>query len=148
MSVYLDSSALVRLYVPEPETPAVFAFVRSQSEALIFSHLHELELKNALRLKVFRKEVSARTALKSIREIDKDLRMEVLKRPELNWPDVFRQAEDLSRRFTSKAGYRSLDALHVASSLLILRKDFLTFDDRQATLARKSGLRLVHISPY
>src|SRR3989304_10008723 len=122
--VYLDSSAIVKLYAPEAETPSVAAYVRGLKEPLPFSHLHEIEVKNALRLKVFRKEALSRAVLKSIRTIDKDMGFQILKRPELNWVDVFRRAEELSKRFSSRSGSRSLDLLHVASCLLIPSRAF------------------------
>ena len=145
MRVYLDSSAIVKLYVPEADSASVAAYVHTLKEPLPFSHLHEIEVKNALRLKVFRKEALSRAVLKSIRTIDKDMGFQILKRPELNWVDVFRRAEELSKRFSSRSGSRSLDLLHVASCLLIPSRDFLTFDDRQATVARKVGLHIVRI---
>ena len=56
MRVYLDSSAIVKLYAPEAESPSVAAYVTGLKEPLPFSHLHEIEVKSALRLKVFRKD--------------------------------------------------------------------------------------------
>jgi predicted nucleic acid-binding protein len=145
LSAYLDSSALVKLYVPEAETDAVAVFVNALRQPLPFSHLHELEVKNALRLKIFRKECPARPVSRAIRLMDKDLRAEILKRPALNWPEVFRKADELSKRFSARSGARSLDLLHVASCLLLSSRDFLTFDDRQAVVAKKAGLRLVRL---
>ncbi len=146
MKVYLDSSALVKLYVPEAHTTSMVEYVRSLDEPLPFSHLHELEVKNALRLKIFRKEAPSRPISKSIRMIDNDVRSQILKRPELNWADVFRKAEELSKRFTSRWGSRSADLLHVASCLLMSCRDFVTFDKRQAVVAKRSGLRLIRIN--
>ena len=80
MKVYLDSSAVVKLYAPEAETAAVAEYVRSLKEALPFSHLHEIEVKNALRLKVFRKECPSRPVLQAVRLIDKDVSSQILKR--------------------------------------------------------------------
>ena len=145
MRAYLDSSAIVKLYVPEAETLSVAAYVRTLKEPLPFSHLHEIEVKNALRLKLFRKEALSRPVSKSIRTIDEDVDLQILRRPELNWVDVFRRAEELSKRFTPRSGSRSLDLLHVASCLLIPCRDFLTFDERQAIVARKAGLHVVRL---
>lgn len=146
MSVYLDSSALVKLYVPEANTAAVAKFVSSLMEPLPFSHLHEIEVKNALRLKVFRKEAPTGLITRSIRNIDKDVASQILKRPLLDWNDIFRKAQELSKRFSTRSGSRSLDLLHVASCLLIPSQEFLTFDDRQSAVARKAGLRLVRLA--
>lgn len=145
MKVYLDSSAIVKLYAPEAETAAVAEYVRSLKEALPFSHLHAIEVKNALRLKVFRKESPARPVSQAIRLIEKDVSARVLERPELDWPEVFRKADELSKRFSSRWGSRSLDLLHVASCVLIGCRDFLSYDERQVVIARKAGLHVVRL---
>jgi predicted nucleic acid-binding protein len=145
LTVYLDSSAVVKLYIPEVDSELLANYVRRLKDPLPFSHLHELEIKNALRLKAFRKDAQARQVSKSIRLIDKDRDSYILKRPELNWVDVFRKAGELSMRFTGRSGSRSLDLLHVASCLLIPCSEFLTFDSRQASFARKAGLRLIRL---
>jgi predicted nucleic acid-binding protein len=145
LKVYLDSSAIVKLYAPEPDTPAVAEYVRGLKDPLPFSHLHEIEVKNALRLKAFRGEADSRKVLRAIRTIEKDVASQVLKRPELNWPDVFRRADDLSRTFSARWGSRSLDLLHVAACCLLDCRNFLTFDDRQMVLARKAKLRIVRL---
>jgi len=145
LKVYLDSSAIVKLYAPESDTAAVAEYVRGLTDPLPFSHLHEIEVKNALRLKVFRREADSRKISRSIRAIERDAAMQILKRPELNWPGVFRRAEELSKKFSSRSGSRSLDLLHIASCLLLECRKFLTFDDRQAAVARKAKLSTVRL---
>ena len=66
MTVYLDSSVIIKLDVPEAESALVADYVRRLKEPLPFSHLHEIEVKNALRLKVFRKEAPSRQVSRSI----------------------------------------------------------------------------------
>jgi predicted nucleic acid-binding protein len=143
VKAYLDSSAIVKLYAPEAETAAVAEYVRSLKEALPFSRLHAIEVKNALRLKVYRKESPARPVSLAIRLIEKDVSARVLERPELDWPEVFRKADELSKRFASRWGSRSLDLLHVASCMLIGCRDFLSYDERQVVVAKKAGLHVV-----
>jgi hypothetical protein len=67
----------------------------------------------------------------------------VLLRPDLNWFDVYREAEALSRALTTSLGTRSLDLLHVACALLLDADGFITFDGRQAALGAKAGLNIV-----
>ncbi len=141
----MDSSALVKLYAPETDTLAVVDYVRSLKESLPFSHLHEIEIKNALRLKAFRRDVPLRTINRSIRLVESDMDSSILRRAELDWPEVFRRAADLSEKFSARWGSRSLDLLHVASCLLLECRHFLTFDDRQAAIAKKAKLRLVKV---
>lgn len=142
---YLDSSAIIKLYYSEPDTKAVSAFVRTLAAPIVFSHLHSLEVRNSLRLKVFRREASAAELKRSLNLIDDDLDGGLLVRPDLNWFEVFRRAETLSRNHSSRLGSRSLDILHVASCLLLDADELLTFDDRQAGLAKRCGLNLVTI---
>ncbi len=143
MTAYLDSSALIKLYVAERGSNAVARYVVGLTQPIPFSHLHELEIENSLRLKVFRREASRRTVFKCIAMLRQDLASGVLHRPMLNWPDVFHRAAELSQRHSIKLGCRSLDLLHVASALLLDLQRFLTYDDRQASLVSKVGLDLV-----
>jgi predicted nucleic acid-binding protein len=52
------------------------------------------------------------------------------------------EAERLSAAHSEKLGTRSLDILHVASALVLGSVSFLTFDRRQAALARVAGLKV------
>lgn len=145
MTAYLDSSALIKLYVRERESVAVARYVKRLSAPIYFSHLHELELKNGLRLKTFRREVFPKDGQATIHSIDQDLASGVLQRPILSWVDVFRAAFELSEKYSAILGCRSLDLLHVASAVLVQVTDFLTFDDRQAALASRAGLRVPRV---
>lgn len=139
MSSYFDSSALIKLYVAEAGSDRVSGYARRLLHPIPYSHLHELEMKNALQLKLFRREATASAVDGSVRAIDEDFAAGVLSRPELNWFDVFRRASTLARAHSSKIGCRSLDLMHVACALVLEATDFLTFDDRQAHLARATG---------
>jgi predicted nucleic-acid-binding protein len=54
--------------------------------------------------------------------------------------EVIRYAVKLSRSHTAGGGHRSLDLLHLATTVHLGAKEFLSFDDRQVKLARKLGL--------
>lgn len=141
MISYLDSSALIKLYVLEAGSDQVSAYTRALPHPVPFTHLHELEMKNGLQLKRFRREAAASAVAASAQAIDEDFAAGVLSRPELNWFDVFRRAQELVSLHSPRNGCRSLDLLHVATALLLEATSFLTFDDRQARLARASGLK-------
>jgi predicted nucleic acid-binding protein len=55
-------------------------------------------------------------------------------------PETWARARELSRRHAPALGCRALDALHVASALILAADDFYTFDRDQAKLARAAGL--------
>ena len=56
MSLYYDSGVLVKLYVREEFSDAVARFLAERREAVVINDLHEIEMRNALRLKRFREE--------------------------------------------------------------------------------------------
>lgn len=58
MKLYLDTSALAKLYYPEPESAAVERWVGEREGPMLFTPLHELELTNACALKLFRNEIT------------------------------------------------------------------------------------------
>ena len=53
-----------------------------------------------------------------------------------------RESERLSGIFTKTLGTRSLDVLHVSHAVVLGVKEFLTFDIRQAALAKAAGLKV------
>ena len=58
------------------------------------------------------------------------------------WTEAFREAERLSETQVEPLGVRSLDLLHVGIALALGAGQLLTFDARQAALAKAAGLRL------
>lgn len=56
--IYLDTRALIKRYLLEAGSKEVQSIIASQSHPLPIWELHEMELSNALRLKVFWKEIS------------------------------------------------------------------------------------------
>ena len=65
--IYLDTSALIKLYLIEEGSREVNEFIVAQDDALPIWELQEAEFVNALRLKVFRKELGEDEANVQIR---------------------------------------------------------------------------------
>ncbi len=139
LDLYLDSSALVKLYVREPETVELSAFVRKFSPPLPFSSLHELELTHALERRREEGDLSTIGVNQIIGSLDHDLTQGVLSRPATEWPGTFARAIHLLRQHR---GLRSLDALHIAHALESGAVWFVTFDRRQGKAAAGEGLKL------
>ena len=55
--------------------------------------------------------------------------------------EVARESERLGGIFTKTSGTRSLEVLHVSQAVILGVKEFLTFDTRQAALAKAAGLK-------
>lgn len=140
MKLYLDTSALAKLYYPEPESAAVERWVRKQGGSILFTPLHELELTNAFALKLFRKEITQDQLDSVLDTIDQDRSAKVLEAVSPDNGDLYRRAVRLAKEHTSQMGTRSLDVAHVAAALIAACDAFLTNDERQFRLAKAAGL--------
>ena len=139
--LYLDTSALLKLYIREPGSEAVQAHVTSQDLPLPIWEIQEAELVNALRLKAFWQEITPAQA-----ETQIDLFQTRRKRGLYTFPQIDRNS--LMKCFlhlsaeTPRLGCRTMDILHVACALEIAATAFLSFDQRQNALAAHAGLKL------
>lgn len=142
MTAYADTALLCSLHAPDAHTGRVVAWLQRPRAPLPFTGLHRLEFRNALRLRVFRKEITPEQRELAIQAMLSDIASDVFAHAEPSWPEVLFEAERLSAGHSETIGTRSLDILHVASALVLGAKDFLTFDTRQGTLAKAAGLRV------
>ena len=124
---YIDSSALVKLVVPEPETSALEADL-AHREGLVASQLAALECRRAIR------RVASKRAFAAVDDmLEAVLLMNIT-------PAVLQAAARLDPPLL-----RSLDAIHVATALATHDPDLevITYDDRLAAAAAANGLRVV-----
>ncbi len=142
MNAYADTAFLCSLHAPDAHTNRVIAWLKRQRQPLPFTGFHRLEFRNALRLRVFRREITPAQRELSIQAMLSDLAAGVFAHATAAWPEVLLEAERLSAGHSETIGTRSLDILHVASALVLGAEQFVTFDTRQGTLARAAGLRV------
>lgn len=142
MSAYADTSFLARIYLTATDSAAAVAYMQTLREPLPFTVLQHHELRNAIRLAVFRKEITAARRDAAFADVESDLAANVLNHTPLHWANVWREAERLSATHTETLGVRSLDILHVAAALTLETTDFLSFDQRQRVLAKAERLRV------
>ena len=145
MNVYIDTSALIKLYYPEAESTDLQEWVRRENKSILYTSLHELELKNALALKVFRNEITGEAYSQLVQALDGDVEKSVLRRVHPEWGSVFHRSLEISDQNTPTVGARSLDILHVAIALTLGCDRFITFDDWQIRLSQKTKLEIVSI---
>ena len=141
MRVYADSSFLVSCYLTDANTPKAKVFLLAHSEPLPFTALHELEVRNAFRLGVFRGLVTDKQMRAAARLLDADLRSGRLVPATVKWPSVFRAASKLSSTHAAATGARSLDILHLAAAAALRCKELASFDSRQRALASVAGFK-------
>lgn len=142
MKAYADTSFLVRLYLTQSDSQKALAFMRDFRDPLPFTPLHRHELRNALRLAVFRKEVDAERRRAAFQDIESDLQDGILAHVPVAWTNAFREAEQLGNDHTETMGVRGADLLHVGIAQALDVKEFLTFDTRQAELAKAAGFKV------
>ena len=62
MRIYFDPSILISFYVAESASNDVREFIQEQNVVILLNSLQELELKNGIRQKVLRREITEATA--------------------------------------------------------------------------------------
>lgn len=144
MTTYVDSSALVPVYVPERFSQAARRALRG-SPQVPFTSLHELEVPNAFALLTGRGLISGEEhrAIRAL--LQEDVEAQRLVPLALDWNRVFASACELSESHTVKLLTRSLDLLHVAAAHAASCRVFVSADDRQLAVAKATGLKVVDI---
>ena len=139
--LYLDTSALLKLYIREAGSEAVQARVAAQDLPLPIWEIQEAELVNALRLKAFWKEITPGQAEGQIKHFEDRRRRGLYVFPEIQRGALMQTFRRLSEE-TPRLGCRTMDIFHVACALEIGASEFLSFDQRQNALATHAGLML------
>lgn len=140
---YVDPSALLKLYLHEPESRAMAEWRASVTEPVRVSLHGRLELANALCLAVHRGMLGAAARDQALAFLDEDFEQGRLVLTDVPWRSVMERAESLSRRFSSRHGTRTLDVLHVAAALELACTCLVTYDARQSELARQASLAVL-----
>ena len=132
MSLYVDSSALLKRYVDEPDSDTAESLLRSDPSLLTARHTIVEVRRNLTRLLDERDAAAARSAF--MQDVG------VLSIVELDEVTC-----ETAAAIAELTGVRTLDALHLAAAQRIggPAVPFLTFDARQAQAARGLGFTVV-----
>jgi predicted nucleic acid-binding protein len=140
LNIYVDTSFLVCLYLPDVHSPQAHQHMASQPRVWL-TPLHLAEVAHAVAQQVFQRRVSATEADRAYDNFENDrlagLWLEAPV-PEVAWE----AAVDLARQHVARLGCRTLDTLHIASALELGATKFWTFDQRQQKLAKAVGLAI------
>ncbi len=145
MNTYLDSSLIVKLYFPEPQSELIESFVKLNKIIIPFNHFHDLEICNSIELKEFRNEISHEEKISIFQALEDDKNSGVLFQYVLPWNRVLEKSCELSRKYSCDVGSRTLDIIHVASAICGDFEKFLSYDGRQNRLAEKVGLGVIEL---
>ena len=132
MSLYVDSSALLKRYIDEPDSELADSLLGSDPSLLTARHTIVEVRRNLARLLGGRDLATARSAFTGDLEA-----LSIVELDEVTCEGAATVAE--------VTGVRTLDALHLAAAQRVggPAVPFLTFDTRQAQAARTLGLTVV-----
>ena len=144
MKTYVDSSALLAVYVPERFSKAARRAVRSVPQ-VPFTQLQELEVRNAFELLTGRGLISREERRGIQAQLQEDIENRRLAQLSMDLDRVFRDAGELSQAHSAKFLTPTLDLLHVAAAHVAMCTTFVSADDRQLAVAKATGLKIVDI---
>jgi hypothetical protein len=130
MIAFPDTSFLCAFYRRQDNSPAAAAHFKAMPEALHVSGLLLYDFRQSVRFQVW---LHARDKSKgypqadcdrALADLQTDLDTGALVVVMVDWPDVHRLAETLSKRHTISGGHRAFDVLHVATALHLARGNF------------------------
>ena len=138
MILYLDTSALVKLYIEEQGSPEVRAMVK-KARIVSTSRVAYVEARAGIARKYRGGELSQEEHVQVIKDLKQD------------WDNYFivevsESMAKLGGELTSRHPLRGFDAIHLASALLLrnrtrLEVSFSCFDERLRAAAEAEGLR-------
>lgn len=130
MRVYVDSSALLKRVIAEPESEQLRVVLNghaAEQAVLVSSRLASIEVSRALQVRFGTGYAAAADfvddAMSGIAEYS-----------------IGDEVVSLSRRLNPNR-LRTLDAIHVASAMLLDADLLITYDDRMADAGQQNGLR-------
>jgi predicted nucleic acid-binding protein len=138
---YADTSFLASLHIPDANSVEAARQMQRQSLPVLITALGELELVNAIQLRLFRREVrlsEARAANAAFRTDLRDGVFAIRALPE----DFYARARQLASKWSAKLGTRSLDIMHVAAAVGLRANVLHSFDARQRRLAEAVKLKI------
>jgi predicted nucleic acid-binding protein len=142
MKCYADTGFLVSLHSADANSVPAKARMKSHGVPMAWTWLHEMEFRNAIRLQAFRKQLDPQDVAQILHNQALGLENGVYFPAAPALAEVNREVERLSGLHTQILGTRTLDILHVAQASVLGTKEFLTFDHRQAALAKAAGLKV------
>jgi len=140
MALYLDTSCLLKVFFPEPETAATVALIAQESHVVV-SSLARLEALVHIHGRVAAKMLSAPAARRLVQRIDRVVQAEPYE-PVPCPPGIIEVAETQVRPAVKSAYCRTLDRLHLATMQALGVHRLLTNDETQARAARGLGFEI------
>ena len=141
MALYLDTSCMLKVFFPEPETAKTLALISAESRVVV-SSLARLETLSQIHARVAGGLLSASRARRLLQRVDTVLRMAPYE-PARCPADLIEIAEAQIQLILKSVYCRTLDRLHLGAMEALGVRRLLTNDDTQAAAARALGFQVV-----
>lgn len=135
--VYLDTSALAKLYLPEVGSDDVEEALLGRRDVIV-SDLAVTELTSAVARRVRAGDLGAAEARRIYRQVSSDLAAGEFRHAEIT-AGAHREAERLLMGVGRRVLLRAADALHLAMAGLLGARVLVTFDGRMRAAAEAVG---------
>lgn len=134
MTLYCDSSSLLKIYIDEAHSDDVRRLVAA-ADTVVTSAIAFVEIRAAIGRAVRERRLSRKSCETERKHLEEDWAAVVALWPD---PSLLRLAADLAERFS----LRALDGLHLASFQQLLERthddiEFSSFDERLVKAARR-----------
>ena len=140
---YWDASALLKLYVREPDSPTFLAMLTQSTETIFSASIVDTEILCAL----VRKELSGDVPAGGASRLFEQFRAHVADGRITTVPyssEVRSEAEQMVRRMARVSDVlRALDTIHLASAVQVRAKNLVSTDKRLRHIADRLGLTLM-----
>ncbi len=143
MSDYADTSLIVSYLTPDTRSADARALMLKARSRMFVTAWTGLEFENAINLRRFRGEATESELDAWLADYEMELKHGIFDFAGVEYPAVIARARTLAAAHTHSLGTRSFDIFHVAAALELSAAHFLTFDVRQAALARAAGLPVI-----
>lgn len=143
--VYVDPSALSRLYIHQAGSREMTLWRAKVSGALSVTHHGRTETVNAICRAAFLGQLDEPGMIDALADLSADFAAGHLAQADILWRAALNRAAEFSKIHTPKLGTRSLEVLHVACAIELKSRYFLTFDNRQQQLAAAVGLKIIQM---
>ncbi len=140
MNIFFDTSALVKFFHEEPGTKVVTDLINNPGNNIFVSNLARLEFISALSRRYRNNEIAEQSLNEAVSGFDEEY-FHFHIEPVGNM--VLQEAEDLLIKYGKNYGLRTLDAIHLATFVLIKSKRMMTGFLLQATLSLSALQKLL-----
>lgn len=136
MNIYLDTSVLAPIYVPETFTEEILVYLSEITTKIYISRLTETELYSAIAMKLRTKKISKIQSVEVIDSFQEDLDTLVYEKAYIS-DEMFKKA--INFLSSHKTNLRTLDALHLACAFVI-NANLVTADRDLAKAANRFNI--------